>query len=216
MDKKICLNRKIYLANGLFNESDLAYNEKIYNELTALGYNVYAPQKNASINDKSASATSVPIYEGDTEKLKEADILIAVLDGVVIDPGVASEVGWVAGWNELAGTDNFGEGQIAYFNKWSEEGNNEDDFHFYTPKLILGLYTDTRDFSKTHNENKDNDSVSNGIGESQYSYANLYTIGCCKKYGKVFNSLSSLVEYLKKYLEEMKELEKHLEEVNKK
>lgn len=160
--------KKIYLANGLFNESDLMYNEKIYNELTALGYDVYAPQKNASINDKTTSATSIPIYEGDTAKLKDADILVAVLDGVVIDPGVASEIGWVAGWNE------------ANTNK----------------KLILGLYTDTRDFAKTHNNNKDNDSILNGVGESQYSYINLYTIGCCKKYGKVFNSLSSLVKYL--------------------
>lgn len=162
--------KKIYLANGLFNESDLMYNEKIYNELIALGYDVYAPQKNASINDKTASATSIPIYEGDTAKLKEADILVAVLDGIVIDPGVASEVGWVAGWNE---------------------SDNEE-------KLILGLYTDTRDFSKTHSENKDANSISNGVGESQYSYVNLYTVGCCKKYGKVFNSLSSLIEYLKK------------------
>lgn len=164
--------KKIYLANGLFSESDRLYNEIIYEKLVEIGFDVYAPQKNLAINDKSASATSIPIYEGDTEKLKEADILVAVLDGVVVDPGVASEIGWVAGWNEA-------------------NQNNK--------KIILGLYTDSRDFSKTHNSNKDSESIAAGTAESQYAYLNLYTAGACKKFGSVVGSLEELIEKLKNF-----------------
>jgi nucleoside 2-deoxyribosyltransferase len=87
---------KVYLANGLFSEADFMYNEILYKELTDLGVEVYAPQKNTAINDKSKSADSVDIYNGDTEKLEWADVIVAVLDGLVIDPGVAAEIGYMA------------------------------------------------------------------------------------------------------------------------
>jgi nucleoside 2-deoxyribosyltransferase len=87
---------KIYLANGLFSEAELDYNEKLYSELIALGHEVYAPQKNTAINDKTKSADSVAIYEGDTDRLEWADTIVAVLDGVVIDAGVAAEIGYMA------------------------------------------------------------------------------------------------------------------------
>jgi nucleoside 2-deoxyribosyltransferase len=87
---------KVYLANGLFSEADFMYNEVLYKELVELGAEVYAPQKNTAINDKSKSADSIAIYNGDTEKLEWADVIVAVLDGLVIDPGVAAEIGYMA------------------------------------------------------------------------------------------------------------------------
>ena len=51
------------------------------------------PQENASINDKSAYADSKMIAQADTEKVLESDLMIALLDGLTIDPGVASEIG---------------------------------------------------------------------------------------------------------------------------
>ena len=89
------------MANGLFSIADRKFNEEIYNKLKEkLGEDVeiYAPQFNLAINDKTKSASSIDIYNGDTEKLEWANILLAVLDGE--DLGVATEIGFVAGWND--------------------------------------------------------------------------------------------------------------------
>ena len=160
---------KIYLANGLFGVADRMYNEVIYDALVKMGFEVYAPQKNLSINDKKASAGSKPIYQGDTDKLKWCDIAVCVLDGQ--DLGVATEIGYLAAYNE---------------------------FH-QNKKLIIGIYTDCRDASKTMSEAKNND-MKKGVAESQYSYINLYTIGAIKKYGVVVDSLEATINYLKKFL----------------
>lgn len=171
---------KIYFANGLFSAADRMFNDYCWQKLIDAGVkpeDIYMPQKNMEINDKSASATSLPIYEGDTNRLKEADVLIAVLDGVSIDAGVASEVGWVAGYNEY----------------------HQEEVEYLTgkQKVILGLYTDNRDLSATSNIKKLVESNEAGVAESQWPYANLYTVGCCKKYGKVFSNIDNLCEYIK-------------------
>ena len=87
---------KIYLANGLFSESDFMYNEILADQFIAMGYEVYAPQRNTAINDKTKSADSIAIFDGDTEQLESSDILVAVLDGIAVDPGVAAEIGYMA------------------------------------------------------------------------------------------------------------------------
>lgn len=175
--------KKIYLANDLFSEATLAYNDMLYNKLVEMGFEVYAPQKNTSINDKSKAADSIAIYKGDTEKLKWCDILLAVIDGPVIDPGVAAEIGWVAGYNNA---DRYNKIMASMYGEDDDPGK----------KLILGLYTDTRDGSKTAIPAK-NDMLSSGIGESQYCYANLYVIGAIKEHGKLFGSSKELLDYLK-------------------
>lgn len=87
---------KIYLANGLFSEADYLYNELLADQMIMLGYEVYAPQRNTAINDKTKSADSIAIYNGDRDELDKSDILVAVLDGIAIDPGVAAEIGYFA------------------------------------------------------------------------------------------------------------------------
>lgn len=157
----------IYLANGLFCAGDRLFNDLICEKLSREDtWNVYAPQKNLAINDKKKSAPSSPIYEGDTEELKKADVIIAVLDGQ--DLGVATEVGWVAGWNEVS----------------SEK------------KTIVGIFTDNRDASKTASSEKNEDMVKCGIAESQYPYVNLYTIGAIKKCGTIVSNIDETIEYI--------------------
>ncbi|OJG46570.1 hypothetical protein RV04_GL000998 [Enterococcus hermanniensis] len=51
------------------------------------------PQENAGINDKSAYADSKMIALADTEEVLKSDLMIALLDGLTIDAGVASEIG---------------------------------------------------------------------------------------------------------------------------
>ncbi|MGX7205830.1 nucleoside 2-deoxyribosyltransferase [Enterococcus pingfangensis] len=88
-------SKHIYFAAPLFAQSDLLYNQhlaakirKISAELT-----VYLPQENDGINDKSAYADSKMIALADTEEVLKSDLMIALLDGLTIDAGVASEIG---------------------------------------------------------------------------------------------------------------------------
>jgi len=87
--------KKIYLANSLFSEADFLYNELLADDLISLGFEVYAPQRNTAINDKTKSADSVAIFHGDTDQLNSSDFMVAVLDGLVVDPGVAAEIGYM-------------------------------------------------------------------------------------------------------------------------
>jgi len=92
---------KIYLANGLFSEADYLYNELLADQMIMLGYEIYAPQRNTAINDKTKSADSVAIYNGDREQLDSSDILVAILDGIAVDPGVAAEIGYFAAQGKM-------------------------------------------------------------------------------------------------------------------
>ena len=166
------MDKKIYLANGLFTLADRKFNEEIYKSLKEIdGVEVYAPQFNLAINDKTKSASSIPIYEGDTERLEWANILLAVLDGQ--DLGVATEIGFVAGWNE------------AHKDQPKEQ------------KVIVAIFSDNRDASKTCSEEKNRDMVNLGIAECQYPYINLYTVGAAKRFGKVFGTVEEALNYIK-------------------
>ena len=85
---------KAYLANGLFSLSDRMFNKYLADLLRKKIKNLdlFVPQEQ-EINDKSSYANSEMIAELDTNKLLESDILIAVIDGVEIDAGVATEIG---------------------------------------------------------------------------------------------------------------------------
>ena len=87
--------KKGYLANGLFGLGDRLVNELVAKEIRASlpGVDLYVPQENAAINDKMAYADSLLIASADIEALKESDFLVAVIDGVEIDSGVAAEIG---------------------------------------------------------------------------------------------------------------------------
>lgn len=86
---------KAYLANGLFSLGDRLVNEQLAFAIRQAvpGIELYVPQENDAINDKSAYADSLSIAEADLLMLQQSDILIAVLDGVEIDSGVAAEIG---------------------------------------------------------------------------------------------------------------------------
>ncbi|MBM7687653.1 nucleoside 2-deoxyribosyltransferase [Enterococcus ureilyticus] len=86
---------KIYFAGPMFAKADLLYNEYLVKKIRDLAdsIEVYLPQENGAINDKTAYADSKMIALADTEKVLESDLLIAVLDGLTIDAGVASEIG---------------------------------------------------------------------------------------------------------------------------
>ncbi len=86
---------KAYLANGLFGMGDRLLNSLIASEIRKeiQGIDLYVPQENDAINDKSSYADSIAIAKVDMDKLRKSEFLIAVIDGVEIDSGVAAEIG---------------------------------------------------------------------------------------------------------------------------
>lgn len=93
---------KIYFASPLFNEMEQHFNEIAVLTLRQRipGAEVYLPQENEALNDKSGFASSQIIADGDNQYLEEADILVAVLDGQTMDVGVAAEIGYFYGMNK--------------------------------------------------------------------------------------------------------------------
>lgn len=85
---------KVYLANGLFNLADYNLNQLIASNLRdkVEGIDLFVPQE-ADINDKNSYADSKKIFNLDFENVESSDLMIAVIDGVEVDSGVACEIG---------------------------------------------------------------------------------------------------------------------------
>lgn len=93
--------KKIYLGGPLFSEMEAEYNKQLATEMRkAFDIEVYNPVENEAINDKSGYADSIMIAEGDNAHLEASDILVALLDGPVIDPGLAAEIGYFYSMNK--------------------------------------------------------------------------------------------------------------------
>lgn len=86
---------KIYFASPLFSEMELLYNTTIVTKIREQFPNVSVdlPQEQMAINDKNAYANAKTIAQYDTKELLDSQLVIAVLDGAIIDVGVASEIG---------------------------------------------------------------------------------------------------------------------------
>jgi Nucleoside 2-deoxyribosyltransferase len=179
-------NIKSYLANGLFSESERAYNsfiaDKIRGEFPDL--DLYLPQENFSINDKSSYASSEMIASGDDEHLLKSDFLIAVIDGVEIDSGVACEIGSFS---------------MLYTTKQLKYGEHAPPVTIKDkPKPIFALFTDSRQ-QGTDNKNKIDALISDPL-ENQYVYRNLYVVGKIKKSGGgIYSSVDDLIEAIKEW-----------------
>ena len=86
---------QIYLAAPLFSEAERDFNEKVAKEIREAGFYVWMAQeslfiKNGTLGEKRS------IYEADITAPKNSDVVVAVLDGVDVDCGVAFEIGYAA------------------------------------------------------------------------------------------------------------------------
>ena len=163
---------KVYLAGSIFYEGDKLRN-KLWAQLIRAaipGIDLYSPIENTDINDKSKCADSIAIANGDNTRLDNTDVLIACIDGDVIPSGTSAEIG------------KFHEKIVG------RTGNAR-------PRHILGIGTDSREMSLTHNDAKDA-SGHNGVFENQYSYQNLYTIGLIKQGGVLVRTIDEAIKYL--------------------
>lgn len=89
------MTKKTYYASPLFSEMELQYNQFLTDKIkkTYPDLEMYIPQEQGDINDKNAYADSVMIAKYDTDALLASDLVVAVLDGAIIDVGVATEIG---------------------------------------------------------------------------------------------------------------------------
>lgn len=177
---------KAYLANSLFSEADRMYNDYIASELRQAfpDLELYVPQENASINDKSSYANSLMIRRGDDERLLESDFMIAIIDGVEIDSGVACEIGKFAGFDTA----------LYLSPKYNLS---------YRP--IFALFTDSRQQGRD-NEKKINALIDNPV-ENQFPYRNLYVIGTIyESNGIVVSDVKELVESISNYISTLDKL----------
>lgn len=87
--------KKVYFAGPLFSEMELLYNADLAKRIREAypEIELFLPQEQGDINDKESYADSKMIAQVDTNAVLESDLMIAVLDGISIDPGVASEIG---------------------------------------------------------------------------------------------------------------------------
>ncbi|MCI5775709.1 MAG: nucleoside 2-deoxyribosyltransferase [Aerococcus sp.] len=129
---------KAYLASGIFSDMERDYNEKLAKQIRERfpDLDLYLPQENKEINDKSQFADAVQIATADNERLDACDFLFVVLDGIESGQGRCAEIGYAAGkdipifglWTDSRqeGTDNadkiailqndIAESQFAYIN----------------------------------------------------------------------------------------------------
>ncbi len=134
--------KNIYFASPLFDEASRYWNEKVVHALrNKYEVEIYLPQENGEINDKGnadVQITSVDIFNLDTAKLAEADILIANLDGgLEIDSGVACEIGYFA---SLCANDNSKKivGLISDV-RWNAKNGSETEQHgVYKNLYVVG------------------------------------------------------------------------------
>ena len=145
---------KVYFANDLFNDATLMYNEhvvsKIEKELPDV--EVYLPQRNDAINDKTQYADSLTIVKADYDELEDSDVLVAVIDSD--DSGVALEIGMFYMMNKpIIGiyTDTR---RIAYGNEQKKEaidilGENQ---IAYTNLMVIGAIKERGELVDNHEE----------------------------------------------------------------
>ena len=167
---------QVYLAGSMFCEADRMYNaflaEKI-RERIGEDMDLYVPQENKSINDKTKCADSHDIFWGDYNRLQKCDIFIARIDGDIPPSGTSAEIGIMSQRRQY----------------W--EQNKTTEF----PPMILGLCTDSRNPKRTYLDAK-NELMKNEDYESQYCYFNLFTLGCIKVNGELATSVDDLVDKL--------------------
>ena len=170
---------KIYLAGPIFTERDRMYLDYLYDKIKPIFPNadIYVPHHNKAINDKTKCATSYDIYWGDYNRLKETDLLIAVISADVPPIGTTCEIG--------------------IFTQMIDANPH---------KKLIALYDDCREgYITCHDPNvaaAKMEAMRKEPGENQMSYVNIFLTGAIKTHGKLTCTSSELIAALKEIANE--------------
>lgn len=183
---------KIYFAAPIFTEAHQMYNEYIAQKIEERFPNVelYVPQRNKAINDKTKCATAEDIAVGDFDNnLNSSDIVIALVDGDTPPIGTTVEIGYFSRMCQ--------EERDNYQKAWENAVTVDERLSIPVPrKKIISLYTDTRECSNTVNNAKIE--KLNEFAECQFSYINLLLVGALKRYGTMCRTVDELLDELEK------------------
>ena len=91
---------RIYVAGPLFSEAERAWLDVLAARLRTEGFDCFVPHENF---DRITEFTPKEIYRVDGDGLRSSNLLLAWLDGPVIDDGTAAEIGAFA---ELVRSDS--------------------------------------------------------------------------------------------------------------
>jgi nucleoside 2-deoxyribosyltransferase len=84
---------EVFLAAPLFSDAERDFNSKVAERLRDKGFQVWLAQEAPFIHE-GTSKEKQKIYEEDISALKACDVVVAVLDGMEVDSGVAFEMGY--------------------------------------------------------------------------------------------------------------------------
>lgn len=188
------MSKKIYFAAPIFTEAHQMYNEYIAQRIEEKfpGIDMYLPQRNKSINDKTKCATAEDICVGDFDNnLNSTDIVIAIVDGDVPPIGTTLEIGYFSRMCQEERDD--------YNSSYNNAATVDERCALAKPhKRIISLYTDTRECSNTVNAAKVD--KLNEFAECQFSYINLLLVGALKRYGTMCRNVDELLVALEEAL----------------
>ena len=88
---------RIYLAAPLFSEAERSYNTAIAELLRAHYYEVSLPQDAGDDHAVRDKKEHMRIYNRNRRAIRDADILVAIIDGADADSGTAWEMGYALG-----------------------------------------------------------------------------------------------------------------------
>lgn len=90
---------EVYLAAPLFSEAERTFNRSLVSEIETIA-TAYLPERDGALmpdllaKGYSASEAMKMVFNKDIEAIRDCSMLIAVLDGRVVDEGVAVELGF--------------------------------------------------------------------------------------------------------------------------
>ena len=84
---------RVYIGGAMFNEAEINYNRYLSKLLISQGFEVYCPNDNMEINDKSRSdITAEKIYTADVQELYKCNVFLCQIS---LDCGTMWEAGYM-------------------------------------------------------------------------------------------------------------------------
>ncbi|MEM2907645.1 MAG: nucleoside 2-deoxyribosyltransferase [Candidatus Hadarchaeales archaeon] len=89
---------RVFIAGPLFSQAEREFNLKVDEHLRRHGFETFLPQRDVGKLDellrKKGRRAYREIFERDLAGVKQADVVVAILDGADVDSGTAFEVGY--------------------------------------------------------------------------------------------------------------------------
>lgn len=94
VDARVFAQYRIYLASPLFSEGERRYNTYLAEVLRKNFFSVYLPQEFDDTAEARGKNRERMIYDKNLSELKNADIVVGVIDGSDVDSGTSWEMGY--------------------------------------------------------------------------------------------------------------------------